>query len=613
MRWLTGFREKYKRSIQVRLMCYFILTLIPFIAFSLFANFRSRLILEQELGERTMSAMSSALEYVDLTLGSFRDLSTMISTDVNLTSRLNETEDVLAPSAVIDFARILDQLTNITAVNQSLTDTMIFHSKSGLMISGRKGAVHRDNFREEAWFQEAVKANGGIVLYLPDRDLQDLSGSPDPIYDQSQILLVRLMDLYNRNQSPSPNVLLMSLRKDKLLLYLDHLIPSRSSRMYLLDNTGRLVASNAGADQPVPRWDDPDENHVVREAPDSSGKMLMLRVVSPRSGWSLLMMQPEEEIYKKSKPLQIFTYCIIAISFLVALWISWVIYSGIAAPVSALVHGMKQLRIGKLDVQLENKREDELGYLTQAFNQTVEQQRHLIKDIYEQQLRLTKTELKFLQAQINPHFLYNTLDSIYWSAKQYDADDIGEMVLNLSRFFRLSLSKGQEAFTVEETATHLQYYIRVQQIRFNGQFTVEYKIAEECRNLYVLKLILQPLVENAILHGLEKKTARGELVISAEMRGDRLILRVSDNGKGVAAPRLLQLRNALDRVSGNDSYSSAERSGQFFGLLNVKARIKIYYGDSAELYFDSREGEGTTVSVDLPVQRCRSQWEGENS
>ncbi|MDF2922669.1 MAG: integral rane sensor signal transduction histidine kinase [Paenibacillaceae bacterium] len=613
MGWLARFKEKYKRSIQVRLTCYFILTLIPLIAFSLYANVRSRHILEQELGERTMSAMGSALEYVDLTLDSLRDLSTMISTDVNLTSRLNSTEDVFAPSVVIDFTRVLAQLTNITSVNQSLTDTMILHSNSGLMISSRKGAVHQENYREEPWFQEAVKANGGIVLYLPGRDLLDLNGSPDPIYDRNQILLLRMMDLYNRNQNQSQNVLLMSIRKEKLLSYLEHLIPSGASRVYLLDNRGQLVVSNAGADQPVPHWDDPEENRLVGEVPDSSGKMLMLRVASPRSGWSLLMMQPEEEIYKKSKPLQIFTYCIIVISSLMALWISWVIYSGIAAPISSLAYGMKQLRMGKLDTRLANSREDELGYLTQAFNQTVEQQQHLIRDIYEQQLRLTKTELKFLQAQINPHFLYNTLDSIYWSAKQHEADDIGEMVLNLSRFFRLSLSKGRESFTLEETMAHLQYYIRVQQLRFNEQFTVEYRIPDECRELYVLKLVLQPLVENAILHGLEKKTNDGELVISAEARGDRLILNVSDNGRGMDEMRLLQIRAALDRTAGNDAYSSAERNTEFFGLQNVKARIRIYYGESAELHFRSAKGEGTTVSIDLPLLRCRSQGEVEEA
>jgi two-component system, sensor histidine kinase YesM len=611
MRGITFFRDKFKRSIQVRLTCYFIFILLPLIGFSLYANFRSQRILEQELGERTISAMSSALEYVDLTLEGLKDLSTMISTDVNITSRLNHADNVFAPDAVIDFTQVLAQLTNITSVNQSLTETMILHSRSGIMVSSRMGAIHREDYGNEAWYQEVVRANGGIVYYLPDQNITNLSGAADSIYNHNQIILMRLMDLYNRNQNLSNNVLLMTVPKDKLLRYLDHLVPSSRSQVYLFDEKARLVTGSPTTEQSVPVWDNPKENRLVRQSPESSEKVLMLRVVSPKTGWSLLMVQPESEIYKKSKPLQIFSYSIIIISCLLALWISWVIYSGIAAPISGLAFGMKQLRMGKFDTRLDNNREDELGFLTDAFNQTVEQQRHLIQDIYEQQLRLTKTELKFLQAQINPHFLYNTLDSIYWSAKQYEAEEISEMVLNLSRFFRLSLSKGRETFTVEETFAHLQYYIRVQQVRFNDQFTVHYQMEEECRGLFLLKLILQPIAENAILHGLEKKKAGGELIVSADAKAGRLIIKVCDNGKGIDAERLARIHAAMDRVAGNDAYAAADKNTEFFGLLNVKARIKIYYGETADFRIESTEGEGTTATVDIPIERCKEQWEGE--
>lgn len=140
-------------------------------------------------------------------------------------------------------------------------------------------------------------------------------------------------------------------------------------------------------------WRDVQPGSVfVRETPETDEKNLILRVTSPRSGWSLLLIQPEREIYDKSRPLQIFAYCIIALSVVLAVWIAWFIYSGIASPISRLVSGMRQLRKGNLNIRLENGRQDELGYLTEAFNETASQQRHLIKDIYEQQLRMTKTE-----------------------------------------------------------------------------------------------------------------------------------------------------------------------------------------------------------------------------
>ncbi|WP_165861417.1 cache domain-containing sensor histidine kinase [Paenibacillus paeoniae] len=610
MKWLRELQDKFSSSIQVRLTCYFIVILLPLIFFSLYANIRSQHILEQELGERTMSAMSSALEYVDLTMNGQKNLSTLLSTDRSLTSLLKHNEQQLSPEALIDFMQVMLQITNIAAVNPSLSEVTIYHGSSKRMLSSRIGALYKPQAVTEQWYKDVMRLNGAYNLYLPERHEESLMGWADPVYNEDQIVLMQLMDLYSRDRGS--NVLMLSIPKSLLLGYLMSLVPSETSHVYLLDENGRLIVTNASEEQRVDIANIETTHQVtVQEMPNSSENNMVLRVESPVSGWSLLLMQPESEIYKKSRPLQIFSYWIILISCLLAVWISWLIYSGIASPISSLVYGMKQLRMGNFDARLVNNRQDELGYLTDAFNQTVEQQRHLIRDIYEQQLRLTKTELKFLQSQINPHFLYNTLDSIYWSAKNYDAEEISDMVLNLSRFFRLSLSKGRESFTIEETFSHLQYYIRVQQLRFVDQFTASFHSTADSSSLYVLKLILQPLVENAILHGLEKKKRDGELRISAELQDDRLVLLVSDNGKGIAEERMQRIGAMLTRKGGSDTYEASERNAEFFGLLNVKERIKLYYGDSAEFSIESEEGRGTTARVELPIERCMNQWEGE--
>lgn len=615
MRAPWAFGDKFMRSIQVKLTCYFIIILLPLIFFSLYANVRSQRILEQELSERTMSAMSSALEYVDLTMDGLKNLSTLVATDQSLTSLLKHNEEQLTSKALIDFTQVMLQITNIAAVNPSLSGVTIFHGSSRMMLSSRIGAIHRPEATQEDWYTEVMRSNGAYNFYLPKEHREALSGWADPVYDEEQIVLMQLMDLYSRDRDG--NVIMLSIPKRQLLGYLMNLVPSETSQVYLFDYAGNLIVTNAPEGQRIETKDIMAQNVSVLKTTNSSEQSMVLRVNSPGSGWSLLLMQPESEIYKKSKPLQIFTYWIILISCLLAVWIAWLIYSGIASPISSLVSGMKKLRLGNLDTRLANNRKDELGYLTDAFNQTVEQQRHLIRDIYEQQLRMTKTELKFLQSQINPHFLYNTLDSIYWSAKNYDAEEISEMVLNLSQFFRLSLSRGRESFTVEETFSHLQYYIRVQQLRFVDQFTASFQSTADSSGLYVLKLILQPLVENAILHGLEKKNSSGELRISAEREGERFVLQVADNGKGIAVERLEYIRAALARRGDYDTYDGLEEgmenNNEFFGLLNVKRRIKIYYGDTAEFTIQSEIGKGTVARIDLPIERCLNQWEGEGS
>jgi Predicted signal transduction protein with a C-terminal ATPase domain len=610
MKWLKAVRDRFRRSIQLRLTCYFICILLPLICFSLYANARSQRILEQELGDRTLSAMQSTLEYVDITLASLKNLSTLISTDANLTSRLRHNETTLTPDAILDFTHVLAQLTNIRAVHPILSEVTVFHGSSGTLLSSSMGALHRERPESEPWYQEVVQAEGASVLYLPERHEEMISGRADPVYNLDNILLMRLMDLYSRDRGN--NVLMLAIPKRNLLGYLTGLVPSGRSQVYLYDAAGRLLVTNAPEDLRLDASAIPEGQVAVGTVPGAADKQLMLRIVSPDSGWSLALVQPESEIYKKSRPLHIFSYWIIIISCLLAFWISWMVYSSIAAPISSLVSGMRQLRLGNLNARLANNRQDELGYLTEAFNQTVEQQRHLIRDTYEQQLRLAKTELKLLQSQINPHFLYNTLDTIYWTARNYDAEEISEMVLNLSQFFRLSLSKGRDMFTVEETFAHLQYYIRVQQLRFAGQFDVEFRAAEETRGLYVLKLLLQPLVENAILHGLEKKKRGGKLIVAAEVREGRLLLSVSDNGNGIGAEEMERIRRALSAASHHDSRGAAEWNGEYFGLRNVKARIKIFYGETAEFTLESEEGRGTVAVIDLPVELCRHAREGES-
>jgi two-component system sensor histidine kinase YesM len=322
----------------------------------------------------------------------------------------------------------------------------------------------------------------------------------------------------------------------------------------------------------------------------------------------LILTQPESELSRETGQLRLYTYFIIGLSVLLALGIAWVVYRSIASPLDSLAYGMKQVRTGNLNVRLANTRKDELGYLTGTFNQMVEDQKQLIQGYYEQQLRLSKTELKFLQSQINPHFLYNTLDSIYWMANQYEAREIKEMVLNLSKFFRLSLNKGRETFPLRETVEHLHYYIRIQQIRFSQRVSVRYDISDDCAAIPVLKLLLQPLVENAILHGLEQREQQGELTIAGYLDDGMLVLGVKDNGVGLPPSRLRYIQEELGKLQAAPltltPFEEESEKDDLFGLRNVTARMKMYYGAEAGLAIDSKEGEGTEVTLRLPLEKC---------
>jgi two-component system sensor histidine kinase YesM len=588
---LTGF-------IQVRLTWYFLLILLPLSGFSLFAIVKSQMIVEVQTGERTQGALHTMGDYIDLSLQNIEQLSSLIAFDMNMNATLQSVGQEPRKQSFVQFAQVMDQITNMTNVNLMVDQITIIHMPSRTVISTKLGGSKLpEGAEKQEWYVRLMEAGGGTYFYTP----QD----GESYFDADSVHLIRTMDPYNRTLI-NPNVLVISIKKSALIEQAKPLLPSKNANIYLFGSNGKPI-TGTGASLNAQVWDKKEEVRSIRKSPQTGQEMVTISVKSKLSGWSLMMEQPLWEIRSHTDSLKVFTYGIVVVSLVLAIVISWIVYRGISAPLRKLAYGMKQLRTGNFTIQLEDKRVDELGYVIESFNRMAENQKMLIRDHYEKQLLLSKMELKFLQSQINPHFLYNTLDSIYWTAKNYEADEISEMVLNLSKFFRLSLNKGNETFSVAETIIHLTYYIKVQQLRFLDHFTVRYEIAEESKPYHVLKLLLQPLVENAVLHGLEKQSEGGELVISSYLQGPMLVLEVSDNGVGVNQERLAYICAKLEEASKQATEglsTDRKKEKDLFGLRNVVARMKMYYGAEAYFRFESRAGLGTRMTLCLPLDKC---------
>lgn len=589
--------RQYTQKIQVRLTLYFLFILLPLVAISLFSNVRSRDVLLEQTAERTKAGLNSSMDYIDLTLQNVVEISTLVATDPNILKLSEQIGTILTPQAVMNFVDILKQFTNVTSINHMVSQMSIYHARSQTLVSSINGVKHITDPDQLAWLRQLAIDNGsGITFSLPEEATGIGKLTAGNILGTDSISLIRATGINNLDRQP--DLLIVTIDRNKLLNLIRSLLPSPQAQIYLYTNKEELVTGTGNAT--------PNPLTVHELDPD----YFSVKSDSRYYKWSLVMLQPMEELYAGTNPIRFYTYLIILISVLLAFGISWIVYSGIASPVQRLYHGMRGVGSGKFNIQIENKRKDEFGYLTKAFNQMVTDQKHLIENFYEQRLRLTDTELKFLQSQINPHFLYNTLDSIYWAAKNYEADEISEMVLNLSKFFRLSLNKGRDTFTVEETVAHLHYYVRVQQLRFLDKFSVRYEVQEETKQLPILKLLLQPLVENAILHGLEQKPKDGLLVISSRLEGDLLELTVEDNGIGMPADRVAYVQEELARISGDGELEmsfASESVQDLYALRNVMSRLKMLYGPEANLTIESKEGEGTKTTVVLPLERCVAQ------
>ena len=220
----------------------------------------------------------------------------------------------------------------------------------------------------------------------------------------------------------------------------------------------------------------------------------------------------------------------------------------------------------------------------------------LIDENIREQQNLKKAEMKTLQAQITPHFLYNTLDTIIWLAEAGKTNDVIEITRALSRFFRISLSRGHEWITVGQEMEHVESYLFIQKIRYRDILDYEVHYDPVMADKPALKLILQPLVENAIYHGIKNKRGRGKLVIEGRLDGSRMIFTVTDNGIGMTPERLEQVKNEIDGSSQSEDLASV------YGLYNVSKRLKLYYNYNETFKIESTYRSGTVVSIDIPAE-----------
>ncbi len=278
-----------------------------------------------------------------------------------------------------------------------------------------------------------------------------------------------------------------------------------------------------------------------------------------------------------------------------ALLISRKIMTNITEPVRRLCEMTRQAGRGDFAVRASEGSDDELAVLNSSFNRMVEEVGKLVEDIRIEQLNLRATELKLLQAQINPHFLYNTLDTIIWLAEAGDSRQVVTMVSALSDFFRTTLSKGRDYITVREEEAHIRSYLQIQKFRYRDILEYEIRIPEELYQYQILKLTLQPLVENALYHGIKNKRGMGHIRVTGERRGDRLVFRVWDNGKGMEPEELERVRKLIrGSQAGGDGPSG-------FGLFNVAQRIFLNYGAEYSLSMESVTGEWTEAVVEIPA------------
>lgn len=314
------------------------------------------------------------------------------------------------------------------------------------------------------------------------------------------------------------------------------------------------------------------------------------------TGWKVSVFTNNSQIYSVLYNFIIIVIITILLLSILYIFIVYVIVKQVTYPLYRLQAEMNKVKDLNYDVNRSKlkKGSKEIIQLDATFNEMMRRIRYLADKLLQEQENQRKSELKALQNQINPHFLYNTLDSIIYMIDKGENQKAEEMIVALSKFFRISISRGKAIIPLKDEVEHVRNYLLIQKIRFGDQFTYSINVDPSLYQYSCIKLILQPLVENAIEHGLNDNESGGQIEIIGTQNESYIILKIKDNGYGISEDKLEQIYKSFH----DDSIH------QGVGLKNVYQRIKIYYGEEADIKIDSLFDEGTIISIYIPKKKA---------
>ncbi|QGQ98681.1 sensor histidine kinase [Paenibacillus psychroresistens] len=366
--------------------------------------------------------------------------------------------------------------------------------------------------------------------------------------------------------------------------------------IYIIDAQGRVVSSQdkallgkeLGSESYIQKvLADEQEGSFSTRIDEASYSIFYCNLMEP--GWRLVQIVPEGELNKQLKVINEFIIICIAICLLFGIYFSYAQNKSIVKPLKLLAKEMGKVKNGVFDVHLKVHSQDEIGRVSLIFINMIRQTKELIDKVYKSQLKEKEAELKALQAQINPHFLYNTLDSIRWLAVKNKDFAVSEQLEVLSDLFRHVLNNGEEVTTIGEEIEHLRNYMFIQNNRFGDKISFVQQIDPQLFTQKTIKLILQPLIENAIFHGLEPKIGKGTITLTIERKENKLIYVIADDGVGMDASQMTRI------------LSHQMEQEHAFALKNIHDRIQLRFGGDYGLTIESEFNIGTAVHIIMPI------------
>ena len=480
---------------------------------------------------------------------------------------------------------------------EALVSIALFSEEGDLIASaplvGLKNSV---NPEKESWFTTAMDRIENLHFSTPH--VQNLFEDPDYQY-RWVVSLSRQVEM-TRAGAIESGVLLVDMSFGGIEQICKDVDLSSTGYLYLIDGDGeiiyhprqQLIYAGLLEENNLAAAGYTDGSH--QETFGGTRREVTVKTVG-YTGWKLVGVVPSENLWDNYGQLVLFFLFVVLFSVFLLVFVNLRLSEWITAPVKKLDRAVKELEHGSTEVDFDVGGPGEMEHLSHSVRSMVSTMRHLMDDIIEQEEQKRRSELEVLQSQINPHFLYNTLDSVIWMTENGRTDDAVVMLTSLARFFRISLSRGSSIIPIRDELEHARHYLTIQKMRYKNKFSATITAEDGVESLCTIKLIVQPILENAIYHGMAYADGDGEITVRAFRDGGDVLIEVSDNGPGMPEEVVESLLNP------NGPAAAAGAKGSGIGFRNVHRRIRLTFGADYGLTIFSEPDDGTTVRIRLPA------------
>jgi two-component system, sensor histidine kinase YesM len=451
--------------------------------------------------------------------------------------------------------------------------------------------------------------NTDVISDIKNIYAEGLKGKGSPMWYVSNINGINRIYItkivYDMNSRKEIGVFIFRINPDSIFKGLKNISETAQQNMYIYDNAGHQLFNYTYFEPKLKDFSSKlkilkSSNEFQKLKTDNDTLYANCTLITPEN-FKLIMCVSSNSILKEVNKLSAFLFFLFLLTIPIIVILVNYFQKDIIKPLNLLVSKMEKIENGEIGTTIDAVRADEIGYAYKTFNTMSQEIKVLIDSVYREQIALKDEENKALQAQINPHFLYNTLEAINWKARIHKVPDISEMVTALSYIMEANMNRNNEKLiSIEKEIEYINNYKFIIEKRFNDKLRFKINAPEETLGCQIPKLIILPIIENAVYHGLEMKKGDGLIMLDIDIQDKVLCIKVEDNGLGMDEEILLKIKNDLD-IDINDTVDRYKRPYTSIGLINVHKRMKLLYGNEYGLEISSLTGNGTFVLIKLPV------------